>query len=580
MGTLTLLVLGVLGYSMAAKAQTAGGLAQRYAPVLHFAGGEKFFPTSVDYIISSSSLMQRNADGSSSLVTSSPTPTSLGGYNSSRDFLDNNHGTLDAIAADYASVGASAGYFAYVHVDNLSGSTVIQYWLFYAYNNGPLNDHQSDIEVVEVFLDRGGNPTQALYSQHLAGENAAWGNVETQDGHPVVYVALGSHANYFRSFQGKVGIENDVVNAGGPTVTPDQLKLVVLGGQPNAPADQSWLSFLGRWGFTGTDTQIATGMAGPLGPLFNDNGQRWGAPYDYLGRTLTVDSNYFYLAWFVANFLLIWLAYAGIRGAWKFVGIVRLSRVGGLRVGRFLKGRGGAGLATGLVGIVITLVALFLPWYSVSASSQSGAFSGSAPVQLMSVDGTSGLSVNLFTGPNADSSSGLTSFASAQFPFATLFAVGIGLLLLDVVGVRSGRRLGRKFIFAAISSLLPFVLIYAFVAYLPNLVPLASSLLGGQAVPPAATQLVGTIASNPIGGSASQTFPVVGATTVTWGYGIGAYLFLVAAVVRITAGAIMRSSPDLEPAAAPAAPAPTVPSVALTRSSANTDAAKNATSFT
>ena len=198
MGTLTLLVLGVLGYSMAAKAQPAGGLAQRYAPVLHFAGGEKFFPTSVDYIISSSSLMQRNADGSSSLVTSSPTPTSLGGYNSSRDFLDNNHGTLDAIAADYASVGASAGYFAYVHVDNLSGSTVIQYWLFYAYNNGPLNDHQSDIEVVEVFLDRGGNPTQALYSQHLAGENAAWGNVETQDGHPVVYVALGSHANYFR----------------------------------------------------------------------------------------------------------------------------------------------------------------------------------------------------------------------------------------------------------------------------------------------------------------------------------------------------------------------------------------------
>src|SRR5207245_11528899 len=118
MGILTLLVLGVLGYSMAAKAQTAGGLAQRYAPVLHFAGGEKFFPTSVDYIISRSSLMQRNTDGSSSPVTSSPTPASLGCYNSSRHFLANHHWNLHAIAADYASVEAGAGYFASVRVVN------------------------------------------------------------------------------------------------------------------------------------------------------------------------------------------------------------------------------------------------------------------------------------------------------------------------------------------------------------------------------------------------------------------------------------------------------------------------------
>lgn len=433
--------------------------------------------------------------------------------------------------------------------------------MFYAYNNGLLNDHQSDLEVIEVFLDGGGNPTQVLYSQHLAGENAAWGDVETQNGHPVVYVALGSHANYFRPYQGKIGIENDVVNSGGPTITPDQLKLVTLFDQPNRPADQSWLSFPGRWGFVGTDIQIATGMAGPLGPVFNDNGQRWGSPYEYLGRTLTVGLNYFYLAWFVAYFLLIWLAYAGIRAIWKIVGIARLRKKGRLRVGRFLRGRGGAALVIGLVGILITLVALFLPWYSVTASSQSGPFSGLAPVQLMSIDGTKGLSVNLFTGPNADSTSGLTSFASAQFPFAILFAVGLGLLLLDVVGVRSGKRLGRRFIVGAILSLIPFVLIYAFVAYLPNLVPLASSLLGGQAIPPEATQLVNTVASNPIGGSASQTFPVVGATTVTWGFGIGAYLFLAAAIIRIIAGFIMRSAPELAPAATGAPPMPTAGAV-------------------
>ncbi|MFI5404412.1 MAG: hypothetical protein ACHQYR_01645, partial [Candidatus Gagatemarchaeaceae archaeon] len=222
-------------------------------------------------------------------------------------------------------------------------------------------------------------------------------------------------------------------------------------------------------------------------------------------------------------------------------------------------GRGGAGLAVGLLGMAITLAALFLPWYTVTATSQNGVFSGPTAVPLMSVDGIHGLSVNLLTGPNADASSGLTSFASAQFPFAILFAVGIGLLLLDVIGVKSGKRLGRKFIFSAIFSLLPFVFIYAFVAYLPNLVPLASSLLGGQSIPPAATQLVSTVASNPIGGTASQTFPVVGATTVAWGFGVGAYLFLAGAVVRIVGGFVMRRAKDLEPY--PPVQAPTPPPV-------------------
>jgi Vacuolar protein sorting-associated protein 62 len=549
---LFILILGAFAVTPGARAQASGGLAQQYAPILHFASGEKFYPTSVNYIISSSSLMQRGSNGTSTLVTSSPTPSNLGSYNSSSYYLNNNLGTLDAIASDYNSKGVSGGYFAYVRIANLTGSTVIQYWLFYAYNNGPLNDHQSDLEVIEVFLDSAGNPTQVLYSQHLAGENAAWGDVETVGGHPVVYVALGSHANYFRSYQGRVGIENDVVNAGGLTITPDQLNLVVLRDPPNRPADQSWLAFPGRWGYTGTDTQIATGMAGPFGPVFNDNGQRWGAPEDYLARTLPVGSDYFYLAWFVANFLFIWLAYAGIRGIWKIVGIVRLHRKGGLGVGRFLKGRGATGLGIGLFGMLVTLAALYLPWYSVTASSQNGPFSGSAPIKLMSINGINGLSVNLFTGPNADTSSGLTSFASAQFPFAILFAVGLGLLLLDVVGVTSGKRLGRKFILGAIASLLPFVIIYAFIAYLPNLMPLASSLLGGQQIPPETSQLVGTIASNPVGGSAGQTFPVVGATTVAWGFGLGAYLFLLAAVVRIVAGMVMRSSPPLVQSTPPA----------------------------
>ena len=562
-GLLLLLVLSVAFSAHPVSGQSDVALAARFAPSLHFSSGESFYPTSVDYILSSSSLVSRASDGSLATVNPNPTATNLGTYNDPAMFLDNKYGNYTQIAADYASKVPSIGYFAYVHVLSAPSGTVVQYWLWYAYNNGQLNDHQSDLEVVEVFLDAGGNPTQALYSQHLAGETAAWGDVETSNGHPVVYVALGSHANYFRSYQGKIGLENDVVNDGGITITPDQLKLVLLQDQAPRPVDQSWLSFPGRWGYVGTDVQVATGMAGPYGPVYNDNGQRWSDPYGYAGRTLTVGGYYFDLAWVAANFLLIFIAYAVIRAVIKAIGIVRLSRSGGLRVGRFMKGRGGAAVVLALLGVAITIAALFLPWYTVSASSQAGPLSGPNAVNLMSIDGIHGLMVNLFTGPNADSTSGLTSFASANLPFAIIFAVGLALLFLDIVGVKKGKTIGRKFIFGAIGSLLPFILIAVFVEYLPNLVPLASNLLS-QPIPTTVSDLVGKIASSPIAGSASSTFPVVGLTTVEWGYGLGAYLFLGAAVIRIIAGFLARSAPDLEPPASSAspqaAPSPATPS--------------------
>jgi len=190
-------------------------LAFRYAPVLHFTSGERFYPTSVDYIIGSSVLKQRNPDGTSILIDPAPTPDTLGVYTSGDLFLENKLRTFEAIAADYASKVDGAGYYVYVNIVRTSSSTVIQYWLFYVFNNGPLNDHQGDIEVIQVFLDSSGSPKVVLASQHGAGQNAAWGGVEKVDSHPVIYVAQGSHANYFRSYQGKIGIENDIVGSDG-----------------------------------------------------------------------------------------------------------------------------------------------------------------------------------------------------------------------------------------------------------------------------------------------------------------------------------------------------------------------------
>lgn len=85
--------------------------------------------------------------------------------------------------------------------------TILQYHFFYAFNDWRLavngiNHHEGDWEMVAVYL-KNDLPYSVLFSQHGAGSIEKWQTVikaVNKQGiltlHPVVYVALGSHANY------------------------------------------------------------------------------------------------------------------------------------------------------------------------------------------------------------------------------------------------------------------------------------------------------------------------------------------------------------------------------------------------
>ena len=91
------------------------------------------------------------------------------------------------------------------------GLIAIEYWLFYLYNDWK-SPHEGDWELIVVLLKKpsesGGRhePIGCAYSAHHGGYRLPWRQVEKVDGekrttgesnHPVVYVANGSHANYF-----------------------------------------------------------------------------------------------------------------------------------------------------------------------------------------------------------------------------------------------------------------------------------------------------------------------------------------------------------------------------------------------
>ena len=92
----------------------------------------------------------------------------------------------------------------YGRVRRDGGLTVLQYWLFYYYNDW-WNQPEADWEVAMVYLDASNQPVSVACSSHLAGTWRTWEATEpagTEKQHPQVYVARGSHALYFNAAEG------------------------------------------------------------------------------------------------------------------------------------------------------------------------------------------------------------------------------------------------------------------------------------------------------------------------------------------------------------------------------------------
>jgi hypothetical protein len=102
-------------------------------------------------------------------------------------------------------------YCYYGRVVREHGYIVLQYWFFYAFNDWRssfhgVNDHEADWELVTVyaFEDMAGTvqPCWVAYSAHEFGGDdlrRRWDDPELAriGDHPLVYIAAGSHANYY-----------------------------------------------------------------------------------------------------------------------------------------------------------------------------------------------------------------------------------------------------------------------------------------------------------------------------------------------------------------------------------------------
>jgi RsiW-degrading membrane proteinase PrsW (M82 family) len=304
-------------------------LARRFSPVLYFHPAEMFRPQTVDVLVGTARLRMQRRGWFDINVLTKVTPTELSAYQDPGYALDVWYG--DAGASEFSNytvhrahyqatlspeaAGPSIATYAHVVRDEDPGHITIQYWLFYFYNDA-FNKHEGDWEMAEVILDATGEPEWLVLSQHHGGTRRPWSTVQVQEGtHPAVYVALGSHANYFWGNEtypqgttiGNVRLEiMDRTGDRGPTtpqviLIPDRAQVEA---DPTSWNGLAWLLYGGRWG----ESAPQGDFSGPYGPAYK--GEQWERPYAW-GMAQPLDAS----AWY-ANRLRVAVTGEAASGAW------------------------------------------------------------------------------------------------------------------------------------------------------------------------------------------------------------------------------------------------------------------------
>ncbi|MCK5054889.1 MAG: PrsW family intramembrane metalloprotease [Anaerolineales bacterium] len=287
-------------------------LATMYAPVLYFHPAELFRPQSVAVMVNTAILREARESWLDTNLLSNVSISDLINFTDPDYMLDVWIG--DVGSSDYKNYTAHRLYYenvlspqaggppivAYAHVvrDEEPGVITLQYWLFYYYNDW-FNKHEGDWEMVEVILTEGNQPEWVVLSQHHGGTRRSWEDALIEEGtHPAVFVALGSHANYFwgdEVYWNGASVGNVQVSIMDRTGTFGRVlpEILCIPDESMIKADPvrwqgfEWIAYGGRWG----ELAPHADFSGPYGPA--QKGTLWQKPYAW-GMSQPLDLEIWY----------------------------------------------------------------------------------------------------------------------------------------------------------------------------------------------------------------------------------------------------------------------------------------------
>jgi hypothetical protein len=276
--------------------EEALAIAGKFCPVIHLNADEgnceNFQPDSVQLMVDLSLLRDLNDPE----FSEKPTINSFLEWSLSQYYLDvpelnPQSASVAEYKAGYDLVCGSYQPTIYARVVYGSEYTIVQYWFFY-YLNDWRNVHEGDWELVQLhfpkrtvaeLLDEDVSPVFVACSQHQSGQRMSWSDMVegglVEDNHPSVYVARGSHANYFLPGQFWSGLDfDDTGLSAWRVIDAEQLDIVLLSEIEDADTTGlEWLDFRGYWGeyvgFSISVMELRFWQHGPFGPQWSDDGR-------------------------------------------------------------------------------------------------------------------------------------------------------------------------------------------------------------------------------------------------------------------------------------------------------------------
>ena len=281
-------------------------LATRYAPILLFSKNtnlpglredEKYLPVGIEAMLDHSKLMERR-DGLAGLasdreIDASPTELTLEEYRNTggKHYLEIADRDGDGHEQWWMKHHSAYPNVVYSHVTEWDGKAVIQYWLFYVYNDAQFiasvgaGDHEGDWEGIQLVFDKSlhdllaaddARPTMLAYAAHEGGHYTRSPDSCLRGVRPAVYVAYGSHAAYFTNsvtyviYKDVLPVARDRARGGGPSLRVATAS-TDAGGKYHLrllTGSEGWLHWLGRWGDDDGGYGLDKHDRGPLGPRY------------------------------------------------------------------------------------------------------------------------------------------------------------------------------------------------------------------------------------------------------------------------------------------------------------------------
>ena len=201
--------------------------------------------------------------------------------------------------------------------------------------------------------------------------------------------------------------------------------------------------------------------------------------------------------------------------------IIRLYRKEGAVFTKFFsKAKAILAIAISLAGVVVFIIAMFQPWYKIRADVVAGQFNTGGLKDIISIDGVNGVNVDktLIGGLELPKQGSLNTIL-----FFIVLSTVFGLL-----GAKSLRSFGKGSIKSGIFTIVVVVAVILFAVFLPNIVDTLTS-------------NVGLVKQNPIIEGQyfkNITVPLQAKVDIRWGWEIGMYLFILAAILKIIGGVL------------------------------------------